>query len=68
MFVLIVCLCKEFVGEYKDGKANGQGTGTLANGLTFVGIYKDGEEWNGNAFNIKNKIIYRFVNGERKNK
>ena len=57
----------KYVGKWKDGKYNGQGTLTLSNGLTFVGIFKDGEEWNGNGFNTKNKIIYRFVNGKRKN-
>ena len=57
----------KYVGKWKDGKYNGQGTLTLSNGLTFVGIFKYGEEWNGNGFNTKNKIIYRFVNGERKN-
>ncbi len=57
----------KYVGKWKDGKYNGKGTLTLSNGLTFVGIFKYGEEWNGNGFNTKNKIIYRFVNGERKN-
>jgi hypothetical protein len=57
----------KYGGKWKDGKYNGQGTLTLSNGLTFVGIFKYGEEWNGNGFNTKNKIIYRFVNGERKN-
>ena len=57
----------KYVGEYKDGKRNGQGTLTLANGLKFVGTWKDGKEWNGNVYNKNNKIIIRFVNGERVN-
>jgi len=57
----------KYVGEFKDNKQNGQGTLTLANGLKFVGTWKDGEEWNGNVYNENNKIIIRFVNGERIN-
>jgi antitoxin component YwqK of YwqJK toxin-antitoxin module len=33
----------KFVGEYKDGKLNGQFTVTHANGTKFVGEYKDGK-------------------------
>ena len=33
-----------FVGEYKDDKANGQGTLTWPDGEKFVGEYKDGKE------------------------
>ena len=31
----------KYVGEYKDGKLNGQGTYTLADGRKYVGEYKD---------------------------
>jgi len=31
----------KYVGEFKDGKANGQGIGTWANGDKYVGGYKD---------------------------
>ena len=32
----------KYVGEYKDGKPNGQGTLTFTSGLKIVGEYKDG--------------------------
>jgi hypothetical protein len=31
----------KYVGEYRDGKGNGQGTFTLANGSKYVGEFKD---------------------------
>ena len=36
----------KYVGEWKDGKQDRQGTETLAFGLKYVGEFKDGE-WNG---------------------
>ena len=33
----------KYVGEYKDGKRNGQGTSTTANGDKYVGEFKDGK-------------------------
>ena len=33
----------KYVGEWKDGKQNGQGTATFANGEKYVGEYKDGK-------------------------
>ena len=32
----------KYVGEYKDGMRNGQGTMTYANGDEYVGEWKDG--------------------------
>ena len=34
---------QKYVGEYKDGKRNGQGTYTYASGSKYVGEYKDGK-------------------------
>ena len=34
-------------------------------GKKYVGAWKDGKEWNGNVYNKNNKIIIRFVNGEK---
>jgi len=34
---------REYVGEFKDRKPNGQGTLTLSDGTKYVGEYKDGE-------------------------
>ena len=33
----------EYVGEYKDGKRNGQGTETWNDGEKYVGKWKDGK-------------------------
>ena len=34
----------KYVGEYKDGKPNGQGTLTLSDGTKYVGEFKDGNQ------------------------
>jgi len=34
----------KYVGSWKDGKQNGQGTKTWSNGNTYVGSWKDGKE------------------------
>jgi hypothetical protein len=47
----------KFVGEFKDDKANGQGTSTFANGNKHVGEYKDGQ-YNGQG-------AFTFANGEK---
>ena len=36
-----------YVGEFKDGKRNGQGTSTSTNGFKYVGEWKDGGWWDG---------------------
>ena len=33
----------KYVGEWKDGKMNGQGTDTSADGAVYVGEWKDGK-------------------------
>ena len=35
--------CEKYVGEYKDGKRNGQGTVTWSDGKNYVGEFKDGK-------------------------
>ncbi len=70
----------DFVGEYKDGKANGQGTVTYPNGNKYIGELKvgriDGEgtyTWpNGHQFvgQFKNgefhgNGIYEYANGDK---
>ena len=34
---------RKYIGEYKDGKRNGQGTETFPNGNKYVGEFKDGK-------------------------
>tara|TARA_B100001057_G_scaffold93074_1_gene89424 strand:+ start:640 stop:1617 length:978 start_codon:yes stop_codon:yes gene_type:complete len=60
-----------YVGEYKDDKAHGQGTESLANGSKYVGEYQNGKP---NGFGIMtfprkptltgDKLIGQFKNGE----
>ena len=47
----------KYVGEYKDGKYNGQGTYTHANGSKYVGEYKDGK--------INGQGTFTFANGNK---
>ena len=47
----------KYVGEYKDGLRNGQGTYTAANGNKYVGEYKDGKR-NGQG-------TYTYANGNK---
>ena len=35
--------CEKYVGEYKDGKRNGQGTITWSDGKKYVGEWKNGK-------------------------
>ena len=55
--------CEKYVGEYKDGKRNGQGTQTWLDGRKYVGEYKDGKTWNGTGYDKNGNIQVKFVNG-----
>jgi hypothetical protein len=48
---------RKYVGEYKDGKRNGQGTYTYPDGRKYVGEYKDGKR-NGQG-------TYTFPSGDK---
>ena len=60
----------KYVGEYKDGRMNGQGTFTHGKGKyegqKYVGEYKDEKRWNGIYYdkNENGNIIGKFVNGK----
>jgi hypothetical protein len=57
----------KYVGEYKDGKPDGQGTATLANGNKYVGEFKD-NNFNGQGtftFANGNKYVGEFKDGKR---
>ena len=56
--------CEKYVGEYKDGKRNGQGTQTWLDGRKYVGEYNDGKTWNGTGYDKNGNIQVKFVNGE----
>jgi len=47
----------KYVGEFKDGMRNGQGTYSFANGHKHVGQYKDGK--------LNGQGTYTFANGEK---
>ena len=56
----------KYVGEYKDGKYNGQGTYTAANGNKYVGEYKD-DKRNGQGtytFASGNKYVGEYKDGK----
>ena len=53
----------KYVGEWKDGTQQGQGTDSLPDGSNYVGEWKDGERWNGTLYDKEGKIIGKFMNG-----
>ncbi len=57
----------KYIGEFKDGKTNGQGTATFPDGAKYVGAWKDGKE-NGQGtatWPNGNKYIGEFKDGKR---
>ena len=54
----------KYVGKFKDGKFDGQGTFTLYEGIKYVGEFKDGEPWNLISYDKNGNIQLKFVNGE----
>ena len=58
--------CEKYVGEYKDGKRNGQGTITWSDGKNYVGEFKDGK-FNGHGkltWSDGKKYVGEFKDGE----
>ena len=53
-----------YVGQYKDGLRESQGTWSLFDGKKFVGFWKDNRRWNGKFFDEEGKEIGEYVNGE----
>ena len=58
---------QKYVGEFKDGKVNGQGTHTWPSGEKFVGEFKDGEENGQGTYTYSNgeKFVGEYKDGER---
>jgi hypothetical protein len=54
---------QKYVGEFKDGLPNGQGTFTWKNGK-YVGEFKDEKMWNGTFYDENGNITGKFVNGK----
>ena len=61
--------CEKYVGEYKDGKRNGQGTVTWSDGKNYIGEFKDGK-FNGHGkltWSDGKKYVGEWKNGTRWN-
>lgn len=57
----------KYVGEYKDGKKNGQGTYTWANGNKYVGEWNGEKEGQGTlTWANGDKYVGEWINGEKK--
>ena len=63
--ILIYSFGGKYVGEWKNGKRNGQGTSTTSSiGYKYVGEWKNGKHWNGTRYYKGGKIKYKYVNGK----
>ena len=60
---------REDVGEFKDGKRNGQGTYTYSNGDMYEGEWKDGKYHGQGTYTFLSgsKFLGEFKDGERWN-
>ena len=57
----------KYVGEFKDGKYNGQGTATFASGEKYVGEWKDGKfNGQGTLFASNGSIINQGIFADNK--
>ena len=54
----------KYVGEYKNGKRNGQGTETSPDGMKCVGEWNEGRNWNTTGYDKVGNIISKTVNGK----
>ena len=52
-----------YIGEYKEGKPNGQGALIFHDGSKWEGQWIDGKEWNTNHYDKDGNIIIKYVNG-----
>jgi len=53
------------VGEWKDGKYDGQGTETLSSGWKYVGEWRDGKPWNITTYDKDGNYKWKYVKGIR---
>jgi hypothetical protein len=54
----------KYVGEWKDGERNGQGTFTWSIGNKFVGEWKDNQQWTRTGYYKTGTIFGKVVNGK----
>jgi hypothetical protein len=57
-----------YVGYYKDGLREWEGTWTLYDKINFVGIWKGGKRWNGTSYDEEGNDVRQYVNGELENR
>jgi len=62
--ILIYPNGEKYVGSWKNGSENGQGTMTFSFGVKHVGEFKDGIMWNGTEYLPNGKIMGKYVNGK----
>jgi hypothetical protein len=56
---------REYVGEIKDGKYNGQGTYTFPDGKKYVGEFNDGKyHGQGTMYDEEGNLIGKWLNGK----
>ena len=55
----------KYVGEFKDGKPNGQGTDIFVDGSKGIGEFREGRPWNITHRDKNGNIIVKFVNGKQ---
>ena len=54
------------MGEFKDGKKNGQGTFTFTDGRKWVGEFKKEKIWNAKLYDKEGIVIKEIVKGKIK--
>ena len=62
-YLLSRAVGRKYVGEWKEGKYDGQGTETLSNGWKYVGEWREGKPWNIKIYGKSGIIIMKYVNG-----
>ena len=54
----------KYIGEWKDGGPNGQGTETTTDGSKFVGKFKDDRFLKGTFYDKEGNIKSKILNGK----
>ena len=55
----------KYIGEFRDGYRNGQGSFTWSDEGKYEGKWKNKEKWNGIGYDKNGDFVVRFVNGEQ---
>ena len=54
----------KYLGSWKNGEQNGQGTYSNTEGIKYVGEYKDGYRKKGKSYDKNGNILGKYSNGE----